>query len=264
MERRTIGNVHVTALIDNTQAYPATAVYPDAGKALDQFSNYLDDSGGLPLSFAAYLINDGGKLILVDTGWGPEANGHLPTELSAAGVSPEEIGTVAFTHLHGDHTGWNIDRESGLPLFPNARYMVPEGDWAHYNNQDPEPDSFLRDVRPLRETGHLELIKEEARLSESVVAVATPGHTPGHTSYSIRSGGDEGFILGDVVIGMPDAELPSLRNSFDHDPGAALTTRTVSIARFARDRVLVAANHLPAPGFGRFSVIEGKSYWEPV
>ena len=262
MERRTVGNVEIIALVDMVRAFPATAVYPGAGEAtLARFSGYCDAEGAVALNFASFVVRDGGTTVLVDTGWGPEMQGELMGELAAAGVAPDAIDIVTFTHLHGDHTGWNFDRASGTPLFPRARYLVPKGDWDHYAAQTPPPASFTRDIAPLEATGQLELIEGEHRLSPSLTTLPTPGHTPGHTSVMIAAGGAHGCILGDVVLTMIDAEMPSLDTSFDSDHALARTTREAMIARLAADRALVGASHLPEPGFGRFEVTGGASRW---
>jgi glyoxylase-like metal-dependent hydrolase (beta-lactamase superfamily II) len=261
MERRHVGNVDVIALIDNTRAYPATAVYPAAGDSLARFSAYFDPNGSLVLNFAAFLLIDGEHVVLVDTGWGPEQGGQLLTEMASAGVEPARVTIVTFTHLHGDHTGWSIDRQTGEPLFRNARYLVPRGDWDHYSTQQPAPASFTRDIEPLRGSGRLELITGEETLSPSLTTLPTPGHTPGHTSVALSSNGEQGFILGDVVIGLPDAELPSLQTSFDWDHAIARRTREATIAQLAASQALVGASHLPAPGLGRFVVEGGTSRW---
>jgi glyoxylase-like metal-dependent hydrolase (beta-lactamase superfamily II) len=262
MERRTVGNVEVIALVDNIQRYPATAVYTEAGEGLKRYAGMLDAEGQLELNFASFLLVDGDRKVLVDTGWGPEFEGRLLAEMAAAGVKPGEVDTVIFTHLHGDHTGWNFDRASGRPLFPAARYLVPKGDWDHYAAEQPPPDSFTRDVAPLKGLGLLDLIEGETTLTPSLTAVPTPGHTPGHTSVAITSGGQRGFILGDVVISTIDAAEPSWANSFESDTTIARATRQAVIARLASDGSLVGASHLPVPGFGRFVSKAGTTGWE--
>jgi glyoxylase-like metal-dependent hydrolase (beta-lactamase superfamily II) len=261
MERRRVGNVDVIALVDTLQTYPGTAIYPSAGEALKPFGAYMDANGGVELNFASFVLVDGDTTVLVDTGWGPEYQGRLPAELQAAGLKVTDIDIITYTHLHGDHTGWNFDRATGQPLFPTARYLVPKGDFEHYRAQQPRPDSFERDVAPLDALGRCELIEGETRLGPSLVTLPTPGHTPGHTSIVIQSAGERGMILGDVVISMIDAEVPSLDTAFDWDHALARKTREAIIARLASERSLVGASHLPSPGFGRFEAEGARSRW---
>ena len=263
MERRRVGSVEIVALIDMVQKYAATAVYPNAGDSLKRFGGYMDTEGAVALNFAAFVLIDGEERVLVDTGWGPEYQGQLPDELRLAGIWPDEITQVTFTHLHGDHTGWNIDRASGKPLFPNARYLVPKKDWDYYSAQIPIPDSFTRDVVALPEK-QVTLIEGETILTPSLTTLETPGHTPGHTSVVISSNGERGFVLGDVVLTPIDAEMPSLDSSFDWDHQIARITREAIIARLAADQSLVAASHLPVPGFGRFASSNAQTRWLPA
>ena len=163
MQKTTVGSIEITALVDLVQAYPAATVYPELGDGA-RFSGYLDAEGKVALGFASYLVRDGATLLLVDTGWGPEHDGKLLVELAEAGVKPAQGTHVLFTHLHGDHTGWNIDRQSGLPIFANARHLVPQADWEHYAREAEEArkkatgnrpwlGSFDRDVQPLEGFG---------------------------------------------------------------------------------------------------------------
>ena len=258
MQKTTVGSIEITALIDLVQTYPVSAVYPDITDTA-RFSRYLDADSGVALGFACYLLRDGATTLLVDTGWGPENNGRLLAELAEAGVQPGEVSHVIFTHLHGDHTGWNIDRASGKPLFPAARYLVPQKDWDHYGTGDTE--SFERDVRPLEGIGCLELFDGERTLSPALTAVPTPGHTPGHTSIAVTSGTERGYILGDVVLTPIDAEEPGLESVFDGDRPLAVATRRQVLARLVEDGSLVGASHLPPPGLGRFVSTEAGQAW---
>jgi glyoxylase-like metal-dependent hydrolase (beta-lactamase superfamily II) len=274
MQKTTVGSIEVTALVDLIQAYPATTVYPDLGDPA-RFAKHLKPDGAVELAFVSFLVRDGDTLLLVDTGWGPENNGKLLEELAAAGVKPDEITHVLFTHLHGDHTGWNMDRASGKPIFANARHLVPQGDWDHYAKEaeaarakdtsgKPWLGSFDRDVEPLEGFGLLDLISGEHVISTGLTSVPTPGHTPGHTSVAVTSGEERGFILGDVVLTQVDAAEPTLQSVFDGDRALAVKTRQATIERLIADRALVGASHLPAPGLGRFVRAEGRQWWEAV
>lgn len=271
MRKTTIGSIEMTALVDLQQSYPAGAVYPNVGD-FGPYARHLKAGGTVTLNFASFLVRDGATLLLVDTGWGPEHEGKLLFELAEAGVKPGEVTHVLFTHLHGDHTGWNIDRQSGRPIFSRARHFVPKADWDYYSAQAEEAKnagkpwmgSFHRDVLPLEAAGLVELLDGEKTISSGLTAIPTPGHTPGHTSVVITSGNERGLVLGDVVITPVDAENPELANSFDWDNGIALRTRRQLVERLINDGSLVGASHLPAPGLGRFVRVDGKQGWQGV
>ncbi len=262
MDKFTIGNVQVAALTDTTQTYPASAVFPHAGDSLSQYSHYLADGEGMTLNFGCFLIRDREQTVLVDTGLGPTEDGQLLNGLGELGVDPGDVDQVIFTHLHGDHTGWNMDPSTGKPRFTKARYLVPGADWGHYSGQQPPPGSFSRDVHPLMEAGVMDLFDGEHELTSSAVAIPTPGHTPGHTSVLINDGGERGCILGDVVLSPIDAEELTWANSFDWDHDMARATRLRLVDRLINEEVVVGASHMPAPGIGRFVRMEGKTRWQ--
>jgi glyoxylase-like metal-dependent hydrolase (beta-lactamase superfamily II) len=264
INRVQVGSATIVALSDTEQSYPATDVYPEAEGALAAYAAFLTDDGGVMLNFGCYVIQADDRMVLVDTGWGPGAQGTLMDELDGAGIRPDNIDAVIFTHLHGDHIGWNIIRDDGdpRPRFPRARYLVPEADWHHYRAQ-PEPSALFREqVIPLESLGVMDLVGGDHALSTSVTTVATPGHTPGHLSVAITSGGEHGFVLGDVVISAIDAQEPDWITSFDWDKDMARRTRHAVMDRLERDRAMVAASHLPKPGLGRFVRRDDRRMWE--
>lgn len=264
MERVQVGAVEVVALSDGASPVQATGVFPDASEdELAGVREFLDADGAVILNFGCFLLRADGRTVLVDAGLGPESNGTLLDELSAAGVATADIDAVIFTHLHGDHTGWNLDRESGAPLFANARYLVPRKDWDHFGSQAEPPASFVRDVRPLEALGRLELFDEEHVVSDSLTTVPTPGHTPGHTSIAIASQGERAFILGDAVITAVDAARPHWRDSWDGDHELAVATRQRLLTRLSAEAMLVGASHMPPPGLGRFETAGDGFAWRP-
>ena len=89
-------------------------------------------------------------------------------ELEAAGVSPADINTVFFSHLHFDHVGWNVTHEPGAAAratFPNARYVAHRADWEVF--QQPRGYGALSaslgswPSAPLQDLGVLELLDGE-------------------------------------------------------------------------------------------------------
>jgi glyoxylase-like metal-dependent hydrolase (beta-lactamase superfamily II) len=262
--RVNVGDVELVSLLDGTEAYDAAKVYVDAGDALDARSDLLDPPGKVTLPFSSFLLRADGRTVLVDTGNGPEAEGRLLDELREAGARPADVDAVIFTHLHGDHTGWNIERETGAPTFPNARYLVPRGDWEHYRAADPVSRSFARDVAPLEGLGALELIDDGHSIAPSLTTLHTPGHTPGHMSIVVASSGSRAYVIGDAFITAVDVAEPDWATSFDWSAQHVRQTRAQLLGELDGTGVLLAASHLPAPGIGTFVTEGGRRTFRPL
>ncbi len=261
MRRIAVGDVEVVSLLDGTERYPAARVYAEAGDALDGYARYQNDDGTVTLPFSSFLLRDGGLTVLVDTGNGPEVQGALIDDLREAGAKPADVDVVVFTHLHGDHTGWNIDRASGAAGFPNARYLVPRGDWDHYRAAQPPPTSFVRDIEALEGLGVMELIEGGYVISPALSTLHTPGHTPGHLSIAVSSGAASACVIGDAFLTPIDVAEPDWVTSFDWSAPEVRRTRRELMERLDGTDTIVAASHLPAPGLGRFAVTaEGRRF----
>lgn len=264
MERARVGDVEIVALLDLTGDPTASEVYATAGEALGQYADLLDADGKFAFNYAAFLLRIDGKTVLVDTGGGPERDSALLKEMEAAGVGPADVDQVLFTHLHWDHTGWNLDRETGQALFPKARYYVPRIDWDFLANRQPRPPrTFTRDVAPLEELGVLELIDGEQTLSTSLTSLPAPGHTIGHTAFVVRSQGETAYVLGDAFISAIDVAEPEWATVWDDDHEATRRTRRMLGERIEATNALVAASH-PVPNLGRFVIADGRRWWRGV
>ena len=123
IHRVNIGNAELIALQDSWAAMPPTAFFTTTDASdWDDYGELLDDDGNLTLNLGAWLVLSQGTTILVDSGIGGRPNDFpakatpaLPDVMREAGVSPDEIDIVAFTHLHFDHTGWNTTDVDGDP-----------------------------------------------------------------------------------------------------------------------------------------------------
>ncbi len=264
MQRTTVGNVEIVSLFDVYFGFDPHRVWPTAGSGLEAYRDRLEANGEIGLDCLCFLLRADGQTTLVDTGLGPEASGRLMEELATAGVGPAEVGQVIFTHLHGDHTGWNLDRATGEPLFPRARYLVPRGDWDEQTKKSQPSASFVRDVAPLRPLDRMELVDDGFVLSASLTAIHTPGHTPGHMSVAVTSGGEQALVLGDVFLTTVDVEEPDWSSTFDSDQDVSRQTRHAILERLEGNGALVAASHLRDPGFGRIVRVEDRRVWMPL
>jgi glyoxylase-like metal-dependent hydrolase (beta-lactamase superfamily II) len=116
-------------------------------------------------------------------------------------------------------------------------------------------------VWPLEQLGLVELMHGEHSITPELTAVPTPGHTPGHVSILVTSGGERALVLGDAAHTPVQFQEPDWVSRADMDPELTRQTRRALVERLEREEILVAAGHFEAPGFGRIVRLEGKRYW---
>lgn len=269
--RRRIGDIEVTALLDGyLNVQEALLVGFDPAEARTLAEAMFQTPGAQRIPVTAYLVNTGGKLILVDAGsadtFGPTL-GKLPEALRAVGVTPADIDMLAITHLHPDHINGAL-KPDGSALFPNAELVVSETDHIFWNDDGflTQADEHVRGFFHGARKGvaayqkRLRLFTDGAEIGPGIRAMALPGHTPGHTGFRIDSGKDSLLIWGDVAhIATYQFARPDWGISFDTDIEQARTTRKKVLDQVATDRLMVAGMHLPFPGFG-YVAREGNGY----
>ena len=119
-------------------------------------------------------------------------------------------------------------------------------------------------MTPLANLDILDLVDDGYNITDEVSTMETPGHTAGHTSLVISSGGEKGFVLGDVCNNPVQAHFTDWCPVFDMDPAEARQTRHAVVDRLEAEGTLVSAGHFPDPGFGHFVRVQGKRLWQGV
>jgi glyoxylase-like metal-dependent hydrolase (beta-lactamase superfamily II) len=150
------------------------AMFGVVPKTIWQKTNPADENNLCTWAMRCLLVEDGSRLILIDTGIGDKQDEKffrhyylhgdhtLLGSIQQAGFAPEEITDVLLTHLHFDHCGGAIKRvgERLVPTFPRATYWSNAAHWAwatHPNAR--EKASFLKEnIWPLQESGQLRFI----------------------------------------------------------------------------------------------------------
>jgi glyoxylase-like metal-dependent hydrolase (beta-lactamase superfamily II) len=259
-DKLTVGNCEIIALHDLDLDFPAGMMFPNVPMAeFDVYRDLYPDCFG-KIGFAAdcgaYAVRSAGKTIVVDTGIGPGPiqmlggiEGKLLADMKNKGVSPESVDMVVMTHLHVDHVGWNVGPD-GKPNFPNARYYGPSADWEFFS-QNLAANPHMEQVVPLNEQDRLELYEGETSLTAEVTTMPTPGHTPGHHSVLVTSGGEKILITGDLAHHPAQIDRCEWCPSFDMDHETATATRTKVLDRLEAEGTLAAFCHFPGNGFGR-------------
>jgi len=120
-------------------------------------------------------------------------------------------------------------------------------------------------VAPYAKMNKLKPYKKEGELLPGVSLVASPGHTPGHTSYLFKSGGQSLLVWGDILHNHAvQFAKPEVVIEFDVDSDQARQSRQRILAEAATDKLWVAGAHLPFPGLGHVRK-EAQGYaWVPV
>ena len=265
-----LGAIRIERVVEWTGPTRPTWLLPDATKEAvaahrDWLApHFLDERGRFLMSIHAFLVRAPGLVVLVDTCVGNDKPRQNPTwsmmqtaflaDLAAVGVTPEAVDVVLCTHLHVDHVGWNTRRVDGrwVPTFPRARYLFARQEWAHWSSVlEAETPTIMADsVRPVIDAGQAELVEMTHRISPELALEPTPGHTPGHVSLSIRAGGREAVITGDLMHHPVQCAEP-WASSFDTDAEAARATRRAFCARSADSGRLVLGTHFASPTAGR-------------
>ena len=160
--------------------------------------------------------------------------------------------------------GWNLT--NGRPNFPNARYLAPRKDWDYWTQPDVVEGAahITNQVLPLDELKIMDLMDDDYKITDELKTVWTPGHTPGHVSIMIASGGERGYILGDVSNSLVQAHHTDWCPIFDIDPDVARRTRHTVLDMLEAEGILVSAGHFPDPGFGRFVRVGGRRVWQGI
>ncbi len=229
--------------------------------------DFADENGRLKLSIHSLIIETPGRRIMVDTCLGNdkqgrriphwnERQGSFLADIAAAGYPAESIDTVLCTHLHTDHTGWNTMLVDGkwVPTFPKARYLYGRKEyehWAHLRATGAENPVFDDSVQPIVDAGLVELVESDHQLCPEVSLVPSYGHTPGHCSVRIASGGEEGFITGDMAHHPCQMARLDWSSLADSDPKAAAETRRRVFGELAGKPILVIGTHFAGRTAGR-------------
>lgn len=288
--RLMLGDFEVTALSDGTHPFPVHEVLrkadPVRGETvpLDQAAPgeadalLAESQLAVPVegSINAFLINTGEKLILIDSGAGAlygTCCGRLVANMRAAGYTPEEVDEIYLTHLHADHVGGVAP--NGKVAFANAVVRASQTDadyWLSKVNEAAAPDllkSMFEDdqiaLKPYIDAGRFKPFPADGELTPGIRAVASPGHTPGHTVYAVESRGQKLLLWGDIIhvapIQFPD---PAVTVAYDNSPEMAEKQRSAILADAARAGYWVGAAHVSFPGLGHIVAKSGRFSWVPA
>lgn len=257
-----LGDFEVTTILDGAVQLngpqPIFAANAPAEEVARLAAENFLPVGRMEIPFTVTVVNTGDRVILFDSGNGvarrPRA-GRLLELLGAAGLEPGQVDVVALTHFHPDHVGGLM--EGAGPAFPNASYVIGEAEYEFWSDEDLLFDDRLTSNASLVQENVVPLapkatfVKDGAGVAPGITALASPGHTPGHTSYHVESAGQRLVVLGDVCNHyVMSLQRPDWHVAVDMDKERAVASRKSVLGMIAADRIPFVGYHMPPPAVG--------------
>lgn len=263
--RYKVGDFEVSVIADGAMTFPVegfvTNVTAEQVKAA-LTAGFLGTEG-LSVPFTPVVVNTGAKLVLIDTGLGDAAFerskgkvGQLATNLKAAGIDRSNIDAVVISHFHIDHVDGLLTADS-KPAFPNAEIFVPAAEWKYWTDDGEMSrapkgriEGLFKNTRRIFGAlgGKVTPYEAGKEVLAGLTAVATPGHSVGHSSFVLSSGKSSVFIQGDVAhIPVLFVENPGWHAAIDQDPVMAEATRRKVYDMLVAEKMLVQGFHYPFP-----------------
>ena len=261
--RLQVGAMQIDTLLDGSLVLPrnfitAGMLEPQTGEIL---ASYGITGPQLTPPCNVTLLRDGDRTVLFDLGSGPNFQptaGKLLDAMSVLDVSPEDVTHVVFTHAHPDHI-WGLLDDFDEPVFADAEHMIGDIEFDYW--MDPNTVDRIGDARKTFAVGakrRLEVIAEmvtriedDQEILPGVTARLTPGHTPGHLSFELRSGSQSAMVVGDAIGNHHIAfEKPDWAAGSDQEPDLAAKTRAKLMDELASSAMPLIGYHLPDSGIG--------------
>ena len=153
------------------------AMFGVVPKTIWNKTNPADENNLIDIAARCMLVEDGNRLILIDTGMGNKqsekffsyyslwGNESLDKSLAKHGFHRDDVTDVFMTHLHFDHCGgsvnWNQDKTGYEVAFKNAKFWTNDNhwDWATKPNAREKASFLSENILPMQESGQLNFIQ---------------------------------------------------------------------------------------------------------
>lgn len=228
-------------------------------------TNPADSNNMIDIAARCLLIEDGEKLILIDTGMGDKQSDKffgyyyrwgdfsMDKSLAEHGFHRDDITDVFMTHLHFDHCGgsiqWNKDRTGYEPAFKNAHFWSNRDHWEWATNPNArEKASFLKEnILPMEESGRLKFIKRTNGPFENTSELGfgilfVDGHTDKQMIPHITYKGKTLVFMADLLPTAGHIPLPYVMG-FDTRPLLTLPEKEAFLTKAADEKFYLFMEH---------------------
>ncbi|NAS11039.1 MBL fold metallo-hydrolase [Poritiphilus flavus] len=241
------------------------AMFGVVPKSLWTRTNPADHNNMIDLAARSLLIEDGNRLILIDTGLGSKqsekffshyylwGDHSLDRSLASAGFHRDDITDVFMTHLHFDHCGgsvqWNKDRTGYEPAFKNAVFWSNQAHWEWATQPNArEKASFLKEnLLPMEESGQLKFIPDpesdfvtSSELGFDILLVN--GHTDKQMIPHISYKGKTLVFAADLIPTAGHIPLPYVMG-YDTRPLLTLKEKAVFLEKAVEEEYILFMEH---------------------
>jgi glyoxylase-like metal-dependent hydrolase (beta-lactamase superfamily II) len=245
------------------------AMFGVVPKTIWQKTNPADANNLIDIAARSLLIEDGNRLILIDTGMGNKQSDKffnyyyrwgdfsLDNSLKKLGFHRDDITDVFMTHLHFDHCGgciqWNSDRTGYEPAFKNAHFWTNENHWKWATEPNArEKASFLKEnLLPMEESGQLKFIglpnanndlafKEQSELNFGIRFV--DGHTEKQMLPQIKYKGKTIVFVADLIPTVGHIPLPYVIG-YDTRPLLTLSEKELFLNKVVENEIYLFFEH---------------------
>lgn len=224
--------------------------------------NPPDEKNLCTWSMRCLLIETGDRKILVDTGMGdkqdarfrshfePFGSDSLLQGIKNLGLTADDITDVFFTHLHFDHCGGAIAKDTEgvyFPVFPNAKYWSNQRHWDWAMSPNPrEKASFLKEnFQPLQDWQLLTFVEtDEQEIFEGVIVHYQYGHTEAMMALEIKVGDKTLFYCADTIPSAWHVNMPYVM-AYDVRPLETLKEKEAILERAVTEGWYLIFEHDP-------------------
>jgi glyoxylase-like metal-dependent hydrolase (beta-lactamase superfamily II) len=206
------------------------AMFGVVPKTLWQKTNPADENNMCTWALRCLLIEDGKRLMLIDTGIGDkqsekffshyhlQGNDTLIGSIRKAGFHEDDITDVILTHLHFDHCGgaiaWNTQKDGYRPVFKHAIYWsnAPHWQWATIPNAREKASFLAENILPIQESGQLKFVERTGSFSAeafpNIDLLFVDGHTDSMMIPHIKYKGKTIVFMADLLPSVGHIPLP--------------------------------------------------------
>jgi len=238
------------------------AMFGVVPKAIWNRTNPADENNLCTWAMRCLLVEDGARLILIDTGIGNKqdqkffshyylhGDASMDSSLAAKGFHRDDITDVFLTHLHFDHVGGAVIREGDklIPAFKNATYWSNKDhwEWAVTPNER-EKASFLKEnILPIQESGQLKFINGDdgVQFTQDISIKFAYGHTEAMMLPLINYKNKQILYMADLLPSVGHLPLPYVM-AYDMFPLKTLTEKKIVLTEALEKEYILYLEHDP-------------------